>query len=115
MLARLILMLVQLAVGWYGAMEVLPHLPRLGKLDIFLLAAIFAVIVWVLGLIAAVILKDISQPSGPTLLFAVGVAVLFAALTVVPDVKDAVTSVVGRIDSRIYPLVGAVLGYAVHR
>ena len=42
-----------------------------------------------------------------------GVIMLFSALTIFPDAHNAVASVAGDVDMRIYPLVGAVIGYAV--
>ena len=113
MLGRLMLILVQLVVGWYAALEVVKGLPHLGNLDIFVLAAVFAILVWAIGLLAAAVLKDVSQPGAPALMFAFAAAVIFSALTVFPDAQRAVASVAGNLDARIYPLVGAVIGYAV--
>lgn len=113
MLGRLMLILVQCVVGWYAALEIVKGLPKLGNLDIFVLAGIFAILVWAIGLLAAAVMKDVSRPGPPALLFAFAAAVLFSALTVFPDAQRAVASVIGNIDARIYPLVGAVIGYAV--
>ena len=113
MLGRLMLILVQLVVGWYAALEIVKALPSFGQLDIFLLAAIFSVLVWAIGLLAGAVLKDVAQPGPPALLFAFAAAVIFSALTVFPEAQQAITSVTGQLDARIYPLVGAVIGYAV--
>jgi len=113
MLGRLMLILVQCVVGWYAALEIMKALPALGNLDIFILAGIFALLVWAIGLLAGAVLKDVSQPGPPALMFAFAAAVLFSALTIFPDAHNAVASVAGDIDMRIYPLVGAVIGYAV--
>ncbi len=113
MLGRLMLILVQLVVGWYAALEIAKALPTFGNLDIFLLAAVFALLVWAIGLLAGAVLKDVAQPGPPALLFAFAAAVVFSALTVFPEAQQAVASVAGDLDARIYPLVGAVIGYAV--
>ena len=113
MLGRLLLILVQLVVGWYAALELAKVLPSLGSFDMFILALVFAVIVWAIGLLAAAVLKDVAQPGPSALLFAFAAAVILSALPLFPDVQDAITSLTGAIDVRIYPLVGAVLGYAV--
>ncbi|MBU2534019.1 MAG: hypothetical protein KKB37_14855 [Alphaproteobacteria bacterium] len=113
MLGRLLLILVQLVVGWYAALEIIQKLPSFGNLQLFLLAAVFAIIVWGIGLLAAAVLKDVSQPGPPTLLFAFAVAVIFSALTMVPDVQRTVAQFVGSFDARLYPLIGAVVGYAI--
>lgn len=113
MFGRLLLILVQLVIGWYAALEIAKTIPRVGNLEIFVMAAIFALLVWAVGVLAGAILKDVSQPGPPALLFAFAVAVIFATLAIYPDVQSAVSSVVGNIDPRVYPLVGAVIGYAV--
>ena len=116
MLSRLIVMFIQLAVGWYGGRELLPYLPDLQKLSIFLAAVIFAIIVWMVGLIAGAVLKDVARPSPQTLLFSMALAALFSVITMLPDAERAVKSVVqGEIPDLVYPLVGAVVGYAIQR
>lgn len=113
MLGRLILILVQLVVGWYASIEIMKNMPGLGKLDMFVIAAVFAVVVWAIGLLSAAVLKDVSQPGPSTLIFAFGAAVLFAAVTFFPDAQRMIASVAGSLDVRLYPLIGAVVGYAV--
>ena len=113
MLGRLLLILVQLVIGWYASIEFAKSIPNLGKFDIFVMAAVFAVIIWAIGLLAGAILKDVAVPSSPTLLFAFGAAILFASLTVIPDVHRAIADVIGHVDNRVYPLIGAVIGYAI--
>ena len=113
MLGRLMLILVQLVVGWYAALEIVKALPNFGNLDIFILAGVFALLVWAIGLLAAAVMKDVSQPGPPALMFAFAAAVVCSALTIFPDAQQAVRSVVGELDARVYPLVGAVIGYAV--
>lgn len=114
MFGRLILIALQLAIGWFAAPEVAKHLPKLGDLDFFVMAAIFAVIVWLVGFIGALVLKDVGQPTPSTLLVALVCAVIFAGLTLVPEVMNAINGVV-RIPVLAYPLIGAVLGYAIKR
>ncbi len=116
MLSRLIVILIQLAVGWYAGRELLPYLPDVQKLNIFLAALVFAVIVWLVGLIAGAVLKDVARPSPQTLIFSMAVAVIFSVITLLPDAERAIKSVVqGEVPILIYPLVGAVVGYAIQR
>ncbi|MGI9422232.1 MAG: hypothetical protein ACR2PA_03495 [Hyphomicrobiaceae bacterium] len=114
MFGRLVLILVQLAVGWFATPEVLKYLPKLGQLDLFVMAAVVALIVWLVGLIGALVLKDVGQPTPSTLIVSLVCAVIFAGLTLVPDIMRAIDGVV-RIPHRAYPLIGAVLGYAIKR
>jgi len=113
MLGRLLLILVQLVLGWYLAMELGKFVPHIGSLNLFMMAAVFTIVVWAIGVLAAAVLKDVSQPSSATLLFSFAAAVLFAVIAVFPEAHRAVQSVIGHVDARIYPLVGAVLGYAI--
>lgn len=116
MLSRLIVILVQLAVGWYGGRELLVYLPDMQKLNIFLAAVVFAIVVWLVGLVAGAVLKDVARPSPQTLIFSMAVAVIFSVITLLPDVEGAIKSVVqGDIPHLVYPLVGAVVGYAIQR
>ncbi|MGI9409323.1 MAG: hypothetical protein ACR2OV_04570 [Hyphomicrobiaceae bacterium] len=111
---RLILILLQLAVGWFAAPHIKQYVPSLGQLDIFVLAAIFALVVWLVGFIGALALKDVGQPTPSTLMVALVCAAIFAGMTLVPDVMRAINGLV-RIPVSAYPLIGAVVGYAIKR
>ncbi len=81
MLSRLILLAVQLAVAWFAAPEIMRYLPRLGSdLQIFVYAAVFAVLVWLVGLILSQVLRETGMPSSSTLAAALVVALIGAAL-----------------------------------
>ena len=113
MLGRIMLILVQLVVGWYAALEFAKALPPMGKMDIFILSLLFAVMVWAIGLLAGAFLKDEAEPGPGALVFAFAAAVLLATLPMFPEAQSAIVSVTGPIDVRFYPLVGAVIGYAI--
>jgi hypothetical protein len=116
MISRLALIAVQLVVGWFAGQQVLPYLPNLDRLNIFLAAVVFAVIVWVIGLVAGLALKDVATPSPQTLIFALASGVIFALITLVPEAEKAIVSVVGhQVPHLLYPLIGTVVGYAVQR
>ncbi len=117
MLGRLVLIAFQLAIGWRLMSEIpqlLAYLPPLGDLRIFAVALVFALIVWIVGLLGALVLKDVASPTPATLTFAIVAALAFAALTLIPEVTTAVRRVV-QIQPSIYPLIGAVIGYAIKR
>jgi FtsH-binding integral membrane protein len=116
MLGRIILLLIQLAVGWYAAPEIMRYVKvDVGDFRILIYALLFGVIVWILGVLGALVLKDVARPSGSTLAVAVIGALIFAGLTLVPDVTQAVAKVVNGVPDRAYPLLGAVIGYAIKR
>lgn len=116
MLSRLILLAVQLAVAWFAAPEIMRYLPRFGNLQLFVYAAVFAVLVWLVGLVLSQVLKETGMPSSATLVTCLIVALIGAALiTFLPAVVPDVGRLLPRIDERLYPLLGAVLGYHLKR
>ena len=111
MLPRLILIVLQLAVAYVAAPYVKRYIPGLGQIDIFIWAAIYAVLVWLTGMLGSIVLKGVATPSTATLTSALVLALVFAAVTLVPGLTKAVDGIVKGFDTRMYPLVGAVLGY----
>ena len=115
MLGRLVLFLMQLVVGWFAGPMIFAKLPKFGQPDIFVQAIVFAILVWIIGVIAAIILKDVAHPSSSKLTAALVVALIFAALTLFPDITRFVASYVRGVPLMAYPLIGAVFGYALKR
>ena len=115
MLGRLVLLVIQLAAGWGLAPFVVRYVPGFGKLDIFVYALVFAVLIWLVGIIGALVLKDVAQPSPATLTVALVGALIGAGLTLIPAIPQAVAGVLPGLPARAYPLIGAVIGYAVKR
>lgn len=115
MLGRIVLIIIQFALCWRLAPDIQRLLPGgLGDLQIFALAAVFALIVYLLGVVGHFVLKDVAQPTPSTLVVSLVLALACAALTLIPDVTRAVSSIIS-IPKLIYPLVGAVVGYAIKR
>jgi hypothetical protein len=115
MLARLVLLALQLAIGWFAGQEIARYIPRFGDLQIFVYALAFAVVVWLLGLVLAQVLRDTPTPSSGTLVTSVVVALIGAALTWLPSFFPDLGPPMSRIDDTAYPLIGAVLGYHLRR
>jgi hypothetical protein len=132
MLPRLVLLGAQLAVGWHAAPYVVRDIPGLGGLEpvafiaryipgftaveLIVYAAVFALLVWVVGLILSEALKNIRSPSPATLLSALVVALACAALVaLLPRAAPALADPLRALPALAYPLFGAVLGYQVHR
>lgn len=113
MLGRLLLLVLQLAICWFVGPEIFKKLPQLGQLNIFVQAVVFAILVWLIGVVGAIVLKDVGTPSASTLTAALVGALIGAALTLFPDITKAVASVIKGVPLMAYPLVGAVLGYAI--
>lgn len=109
MLGRLILILLQLGLGWVAGQALVKYIPIPGNLRLVALIIAFAVVVWIIGLVAAQILRDVATPVGATLVAALIGAAVLAALPYIPVVEDYVRRV--GIASAYLPLLGAVLGY----
>lgn len=111
MLGRLVLILLQLAVGWFAAPQVLRYVPVGGDAQIFVYAVAAAIIVWLVGMIGAQILKEVATPSAGTLAAALLGGLIGAALVVFKI--NAMVPV--NVPPLLWPLGLAVLGYAVKK
>lgn len=116
MLARLILLLVQLGVGWFGAPPILRYLPKFGaSVDIFVFAVVVALLVTLVGFVGSLVLQGVGTPTTGTLTASLIFALIFAALTFMEPVTAFVANLTPGIRREVYPLVGAVLGYFIKR
>jgi small-conductance mechanosensitive channel len=116
MLSRLILLALQAIAAWFAADHVLRYLPRVGVSDLYLRAVVFAVIVWLVGLVMSQVLRETAMPSSATLVAALVVALVAAAIylwlpTLVPDAKRFMAN----LQANAYPLIGALIGYHIRR
>ena len=115
MLGRLVLLVLQLAICWFVGPEIFKKLPQFGQLNIFMQAVVFAILVWLVGVLGAVVLKDVAQPSAAALTTTLIGALLLAGVTLFPALTKAIAGVARGLPLMAYPLVGAVLGYAIKR
>jgi hypothetical protein len=116
MLSRLILLGMQLMLGWLSAPYIMRALPGLGALRLFVDAVVVAVVVWIAGLVLSQVLRDTSMPSSATLVACLIVALIGAAvITWLPVMVPNVSPALHRIPTDGYPLIGAVLGYHLRR
>jgi len=116
MLSRLILLAIQLIVAWFGAPYVMRYIPGLGGLQLFVYAIVFAVMVWIVGLVLSQVLRGTGMPSSATLVTCMIVALTGAALiTWLPVLVPDLGRTMRQIPTLAYPLIGAVLGYHIKR
>ena len=110
--SQIVLALVQLAVGWFAALYIVGYMPNLSGLELFVYGAVFAIIVWIVGVVLSQVLKD-RMPSSWTLVSALVGGLIGAALvTLLPIVAPPdFLRLLPRIPALAYPLVGAILGY----
>ena len=116
MLSRLILLALQLVVAWFAAPVIVRYIPGLGRLQLFVFAVVFAVLVWVVGLVLSQALRETGQPSSATLIASLVLALVGAAIVTwlpafVPDLRGPMRN----LPDLAYPLIGALLGYHVRR
>ncbi|MBN9268393.1 MAG: hypothetical protein J0I75_28230, partial [Hyphomicrobium sp.] len=62
-----------------------------------------------------IVLKGVRTPGPGTLTVSLIVALIFAALTFVPPITQAVAQIVPRLEILLWPLIGAAIGYFIKR
>lgn len=115
MLPRIILLALQIVGAWYGADALRRLLPLWREFDIFVWAVLFAVLVYFIGFVGSLILKGLRPPSPAAFVVTLIVALIFAGLTWIPQVTEIVRNVGIRVDPKVYPYVGALIGYFLKR
>ncbi len=120
MLPRIVLFGLQIVVAWYCAdWIVVPLVRTLGvgrEYVLFLYAAVFALIVWLVGLAGGGVLKAVSAPSGGTFVTALVLALAAAAAVVFFGSSiDAIIPQLSGVRNTVYPLAGAMIGYLLKR
>lgn len=116
MLARLVLLAAQLAIAWFAAPEIVRYIPRLGDFQIFVYAAVFAVLVWVVGLVLSQVLRETGMPSSSTLVASLVVALILSAVILwLPALVPDIGRMLRQVPTLAYPLIGAALGYHMKR
>lgn len=112
MIGYLVLVVVQFAAAFVGAPLVLRYIPVSGDPQTFVHAAIYAVIVWIVGLVGCFVLKEVRMPTTRTLAAALIGAIIGAALMFVPQFIAAIPF---KFPPLYLPLGGAILGYLIRR
>jgi hypothetical protein len=112
--SRIVLVLAQLAVGWFAAPYIVGFIHGLGPLQLFVYAIVLAVLVWIVGLALSQVLRDTRAPSNQTFVAAlVGALIGAAVITVLPAIAPGLLILLPGVPARAYPLIGAILGYLV--
>jgi hypothetical protein len=114
MLGRLVLLLLQIVVGWYGSTYLmgLIHVP--GSFHLYVFAIVCAIVVFLIGVIGAQVLKDVGTPSGHTLSWALAFALVAAVLaTFGPQFVPQIPW--GKVPAEYLVLAGAIIGYTIKK
>lgn len=112
MIGYLLLVVLQFISAFFGAPMVLRYIPVTGDPKVFVHALVFAVIVWIVGLLGSFALKDVRMPTTHTLASAMIGAVIGAGLMFVPQLLAAIPF---KFPPLYLPLVGAIIGYMARR
>ncbi len=114
MLGNVVLVLLQIAAAIGGGPFLYAMIPARGDWGLFVYAAVFAVIVFVIGLLGSLVLKGVARPSPASFLSALLFALLAAA--VVTYGPQLVAGFPGHaIAHRNVVLAGAIIGYFLRR
>lgn len=115
MLGRLILILLQIVLGWLGT-NALKGFVKFNQFELFIFAVLAAIVVYLIGVIAAQVLKDVGAPSGHTLSWSLTFALIAAALWTwgpsLPLLKEVPW---GKIPDLYAVLGAAILGYHIKK
>lgn len=112
MVGHLLLVVLQFIAAFLGAPYVLEHIPVSGDLQTFVHAGVYAVIVWIVGLVACFALKEVRMPTSATLVTTLIGAMIGAALMFFPQLLAAIPL---KFPPLYLPLIGAIIGYTLRR
>ncbi|MGH1353315.1 MAG: hypothetical protein ACRBBN_21285 [Methyloligellaceae bacterium] len=119
LLPRIFLVLMQVGAALFlgdQIRSVIKFIPR-GPFEYFVIGVIFALLVWLVGHVGGVVLKDVKPPSPATLSYALIGALIGAALiTFLPGITGFIKTYASvRIAPVYFPLAGAIIGYFVQK
>lgn len=114
MIGYIVLVLLQFTAAFLGAPLVLAKVPVSGDPRTFVHAAIYALIVWAVGLIGSFVLKDVRMPSTTALAYALVGAIIGAAVMLVPAAMNTLQSIV-KFPPLYLPLGLSIAGYLLRR
>ena len=106
-MGRLLLIILQLAVGWFAGREIVSRIGLDGNLKLAVTVIVLALIAWVLGLVAAEVLQGVAKPTSRALVASLVCAAIGAALLFIPQLQPYLTG----FRDLYLPLIGSVIGY----
>lgn len=115
MLGRLVLLLLQIVIGWFGTNALMGFMSGVpGTFTLYVFAIIAAIVIFLIGLIGSQVLKEVGQPSSSTLSWSLALALIAALLwsfgpTYLPAVQWSV------IQAKYAVFAAAIIGYLIKR
>jgi uncharacterized YccA/Bax inhibitor family protein len=116
MLGRLVLLLLQIVIGWFGSNAIMKYIPNVGQFELFVFAVVAAIVVFLVGVVAAQVLKEVGTPSSHTLSWSLALGLIATLLwTFGPGLPLLSEVPWGKIPAAYAVLAGAILGYTIKR
>ena len=119
MLPRIVLLLIQIAAAWFLAEPIKAAVPALlgRQYDIFVYALLYAAIIMLVGFAGSLVLKNVRVPTVGTFIASLVLACILSAITLFSQISGPIQDVLPflRGNTKLYPLVGAVIGYVLKR
>jgi uncharacterized YccA/Bax inhibitor family protein len=118
MLGRLVLLLLQIVIGWFGANAIMGALGGSvpGAFSIYVFAILAAIVVFLVGIIAAQVLQGVWTPGSRTLTWSLAFAVIAALLWQFGPTLPLLSEIPwGRVPDKYAVLAGALLGYHLRK
>jgi hypothetical protein len=116
MLGRLVLLLLQIAGGWLGSNYLMSMISVPGAFRLYVFAIVAAIVVFLIGVIAAQVLKEVGTPSGHTLSWSLAWALIAALLWSFGPTLPLLSEVPwGKVPELYAVLAGAIIGYQIKK
>lgn len=118
MLGRLVLLLLQIVIGWFGANAIMGALGSSvpSAFAIYVFAILAAIVVFLVGIIAAQVLQDVWTPGSRTLTWSLAFAIVAALLWQFGPTLPLLSEIPwGRVPVKYAVLAGALLGYHIRK
>lgn len=118
MLGRLVLLLLQIVVGWFGANAIMGALGGSvpGAFSIYVFAIVAAIVVFLVGIIAAQVLQGVWAPGSRTLSWSLGFGIIAALLWDFGPTLPLLSEIPwGRVPDKYAVLAGTILGYHLRK
>jgi hypothetical protein len=118
MLGRLVLLLLQIVIGWFGSNAIMGWVGGSvpGAFSVYVFAIVAAIVVFLVGVVAAQVLQGIWTPGSRTLTWSLAFAIIAALLwqfgPTIPVLDQVPWS---RVPVLYAVLAGAILGYHLRK
>ena len=117
MLPRIVLLLVQIAAAWFLGDLIADPIKRAVRYDIFVYAVVYAVIIMIVGFAGSLVMKNVRVPTVGTFIASLVLAFILAAITLFSSISGPIQVALPFLsgNAKLYPLVGAFVGYVLKR